>query len=152
MSLRSIAIALLVCIAIVWWVVRDDPETQVRDAHLALASALNKPDGDAGSLSILELRALQQLFADDCVISGDADTLARAYNREEIAGMIVRMRGLFRSIDLTISELTISFPSDDAAVTEFSAVLNASSDTVGGGAVAETRRVTTRMRNIHGVW
>ena len=152
MSIRSVAIVLVLFIAAAWWLLRADPEAEVRNAHRELAELLNKPEGDPDPLSILEIRALQHLFAETCVVTGAARGLLGQYSPEQMVGTIVRVHELFDSIDLRFSEPSISFPADDEAVAVFSAELSAASGRDAVEDVIEARAVTTRMHEIDGSW
>ena len=152
MSLRSLALIAVVVLAAAWWYLSDDPETRVRNAHLELVGVFNKADGDTGTLSLLQIQAIRALFADTCVVSGDAGAQGGRFSPEEMARSIVSLRQAFRSIELTSTEPTIAFPADDEAVSEFSATLVAAGGNFDPGEIAYTRHVTSRMRNVDGEW
>lgn len=150
---RRYLIPILILIAgATWWVLRPDDEARVRQAHAELGQLLNKVESDTSTASILDFRALQNLFADICEVTGDADALAGTHSPEEMASTIVRVRELFTTIDLTFGELRLAFPVEGEAVAEFTAVLVAKSDFDEIGEVAETRNVTSRLRNVDGSW
>jgi len=146
-----LALMLVLVVGAAWWLMRPDAESRVRDAHEELRRLLIR-SGDEGNASLLSARALQGLFADSCEVSGDAEALTGTYSRDEMVGTIIRVRGIFESIELTFGELEIEFPADDDAVAEFPAVLVGRSAQAGFEDISETRRVTSRMRNVEGSW
>jgi len=131
---------------------RDDPEADVRRAHAELASVLGKTGEDGDATALLEAHALQELFAEACEVSGDAGRLTGVYSPEEIASTALRTQALFHSIELTFSELSISFPDPDRAVAQFSAVLTAIGKTERPGTLNENRAVVSRMQRVDGRW
>jgi hypothetical protein len=152
LSYRNLALVVLLVAGSLWWVLRDDAEGQIRAAHEQLAGLLNKTEDEGGAAAILNARALRRLFAEAAQVSGDAQGLAGVYSPEELAGTIVRLRGMFQTIDLTFSELSIAFPDSEDAIVEFTAVLNAAGQIEAVQDVSETRRVTTRMQEVDGTW
>jgi hypothetical protein len=85
-------------------------------------------------------------------ISGNTGGLNGSYSPEETAALIIRVRTIFRAIELTFSEPLIEFPSPDDAIARFAAELRASPgyDELADG--VETREVTSRLRQIDGDW
>lgn len=65
---------------------------------------------------------------------------------------IIRVQGMFFSIDLTFHELVIEFPAAEDAIVNFAAVLVGQSLMEGEGDAAETREVISRMRKVEGKW
>lgn len=151
-SLRSWLVLFLPVAALTWWFLHDDPEERVRHAHEELVRLVSKSGEDANSTSILNARALQKLFADPSLVSGDAESLVGTYSPEEMVRTVISVQALFSSIDLTLGELTIGFPSPDEAVIRFQASLDGQSEIDGHRDVVETRDVTSRMREIDGNW
>ena len=152
LSLRNLAVILIVFAAVTWWILRDDPETEVRNAHAELVQLISKTDAEAGPGLLLKARALADLFAAPSEVSGDARGLSGVYSPEELAGMIVRLRSVFNTIDLTFSELAMDFPTADDAVVEFSAQLAARPPVAEAEEFVERRNVTSRLRFIDGDW
>lgn len=152
MNIRIVIPLVLLLTGAAWWLLYDDPETQVRNAHSELVSLLNKSGEESGSISILNTRLLLGLFANPVNVSGDVDELAGSYSPEEMVRTILSVQGLFQTIDLTVSELMIEFPSDDQAVVNFSAVLEGTSLIDADEAVIETREVVSRMLKVDGDW
>lgn len=147
----SYLIVLVLLAAGVWWWLGDDPEDHVRDAHATLERLLSKAEDDTdGSIPIMQLRELQRLFAETCSLSGDAGALGGSYSPEALVGLVVRVRGAVRRVELEFGELTIDFPSDDVAVTRFSASLDGLE--ISGEPLREARQVESRMREVDGDW
>jgi hypothetical protein len=135
----------------VWWLLGDDPEARVREAHAELAQYLYKSEEESDDgLSVLALRSLETLFAATCSISGDADGLAASYTASELVGVIVRARGAMAAMELRFGEITIEFPQEETAVARFSASLEGMD--VEGERHSEARQVESRMRDFDGVW
>lgn len=149
---RNFVLILVVAVVLAWWVMRDDPETDVRRAHAEFARILGKSTEDGDGTALLEARALQALVAEACEVSGDAGRLTGIYSPEELASTALRTQALFHSIGLTFGKLSLSFPGPDQAVAEFSAVLTAVDKTDRPGTLDETRTVVSRMRRIDGRW
>ena len=152
LSIRNLMVLVAVLAGAWWWLLRDDPEARVRNAHEELIRLVNTAEE---GMTLLNVRALQALFAPTIVVFGDADTLADTYTPEQLVATILGVTGRFDSIDLTISRPAIeksSIAADDEAVSRFSAMLTASSAIEGLAEVAETRRVVSRMRKIDGDW
>ena len=84
--------------------------------------------------------------------TGDAEMLAGSYTSEEMVSTIVRVQGVFLSVDLTFHELVIELPAADDAIVKFTAVLVAQGSTEGEEKAAETRTVISRMRKVDGKW
>jgi len=153
-SYKNVLVIFVLLAAAAWWFLHEDPEAEVRDAHQELTRLLSKVEGDASSTMIINARLLQNLFADTCVVTGDAEMLAGSYTSEEMVSTIIRIQALFLSIDLTFHELVIEFPAADDAIANFTAVLVGQSVMEGEGEVeaAETREVISRMRKVEGKW
>lgn len=152
MKHRNLALILFVAVLLGWWIMRDNPEADVRRAHAELAGILGKTREEGDGTALLETRALQALVAEACEISGDAGRLTGIYSPEELASTALRTQALFHSIELTFGELSISFPDEDRAVVHFSAVLQAAGKTENPGTLDETRAVVSRMQRIDGRW
>lgn len=151
MNYRFLALVLVPLILAGWWILRDDPEAEIRFAHEELIRLIGKAEQDP-ELSILEIRSLQNLFADSCVVAGDAETLQGTYSAEEMIRTILSVQTLFHSIELTFTELEIAFPNTDEAVIRFTAGLTGRSKIEGEEEVNETRDVVSRMRELDGDW
>lgn len=152
MTLRSLALIVLLAAAGLIWFFRDDPVAEVRAAHLELAGLIVKADGESAAAVALQSLALRDLFADPVAVSGDAQGMLDTYTPEDLANRIVRLRSVSQRVDLSLGELIIEFPSPDIAVTEFSAELTVESDYADGGQRNESRRVASHMRLIDGRW
>lgn len=148
--------AVLVAVVAIWWLLGDDPEARVRQAHAELADLVSRTQdqSDAG-LSVLQLRRLEAMFAASLSVSGDADNLVGNYSPQEIVALVVRAHSAFDRVELRFGEITVEFPEEALAVARFSASLDAvetAGDEVSGDAVTETRAVESRMRDIDGEW
>jgi hypothetical protein len=152
MPLRSLGIVVALLLVAAWLILRSDPETLVRDAHAQLADLISKSGDESAGTTILNARALQNLFAARVEISGDADGLTGSHSPEDLAATIIRLRSVFQSIELTFGELAIAFVSDTQAVVEFSAALAASSQAQQVESVSEARQVTSRLQEVDGEW
>lgn len=146
----AIAAALLLA-AGAWWLLHDDPEARVREAHMTLADMLRKSADSDDGLSILQLRSLEALFAERVVISGDAGRYSTSYTPQEIVSLIVQIRAVFASIEIGFGELAIDLPASDSAVARFSAELDGEEGTT-GELVFEARSVESHMRRVDGDW
>jgi len=153
-SYRKVIVILILLSAAAWWFLHEDPEAEVRNAHQELTRLLSKTEGEASSTMIFNARVLQSMFADTCEVTGDAEMLGGSYTPEEMVSTIIRVQGIFLSIDLTFHELEIEFPAADDAIANFTAVLVGQSVMEGEAAVeaAETRGVISRMRKVEGKW
>ena len=152
MSYKNVLVILILLSAAAWWFFHEDPEAEVRDAHQELTRLLSKTEGEASSTMIFNARALQSMFADTCEVTGDAEMLAGSYTPEEMVSTIIRVQGMFLSIDLTFHELVIEFPAADDAIVNFAAVLVGQSLMEGEEKAGETRHVISRMRKVEGKW
>jgi hypothetical protein len=152
LSFRNLAVALLVLFGLLWWMLRGDPETEVREAHRVLLEQIVKTDDETAPALLLKARALADLFAEPVELSGAAEGQGGSYSPEELANLIVRMRTAFDKIDLHFSELGIEFPSDESAIVRFSATLDGQTRIAGDQGRLEQRDVTTRLRLIGGNW
>ena len=152
MSYRNVMVILIVLAAAAWWFLHEDPEAEVRDAHHELTRLLSKTEGEATSTMIFNARVLQNMFADTCEVTGDAEMLAGSYRPEEMVSTIIRVQGMFLSIDLTFHELVIEFPAADDAIVNFTAVLVGRTKMEGEEEAAETREVISRMRKVEDKW
>jgi len=151
-SKRNVIVILVLVAAAAWWFLHEDAEAEVRDAHQELTRLLSKPEGEAGTTTILNARVLQSMFAESCEVTGDADAFAGSYTPEEMVSTIVRVQGLFVKVDLTFHDLVIEFPAADDAIGNFTAVLVGQSQIDGEGEAAEARDVISRMRKVDGDW
>ncbi len=152
MSYRNVIVILILLSAAAWWFLHEDPEAEVRNAHQELTRLLSKTEGEASSTMIFNARVLQSMFADTCEVTGDAEMLGGSYTPEEMVSTIIRVQGIFLSIDLTFHELEIEFPVADDAIVNFTAVLVGRSKMEGEEEAAETREVISRMRKVEGKW
>lgn len=152
LSFRNLALLLLVAAGALWWMLRDDAQTQISRAHEELAGLLSKTGDESVAAASLNVIALRNLFADPVELSGDARGLTGVYSPEDLAGTIVRLRGLFQSIDLSFSELLIEFPAAEVAAIQFSAELTAEAQVGAVEDVIERRSVISRMQDIDGTW
>ena len=154
MNYRNVLIIIILLSAATWWFLHEDPEAEVRDAHQELSRLLSKAEGAASNTTILNAAVLKSMFADTCEVTGDAEMLVGAYTPEEMISTIVRVQGIFRSIELTFHELEIAFPAADDAIVNFTAVLVAQVSKAGEeeGMFGETRTVVSRMRKVDGKW
>ena len=152
MNYRNVIVIAILLSTAAWWFLPEDPEAEVRDAHQDLSRLLSKTEGDAGSAMIINARILQGMFADTCVVTGDAEMLAGSYTPEEMASTIIRVQGIFLSIDLTFHDLVIDFPATNDAIAHFIAVLVGQVQMEGEEEFGETREVISRMRKIQDKW
>jgi hypothetical protein len=152
MSILRPVLIVLVVAAVAWWLLSDNDEARVRQAHEDLASLLSKPEDEGGAAAVLRARTLQGLLADSVAVTGDAGALAGSYTSEQAASTVAGVKGLFNRIDITFDEPSISFPADDEAVTEFTATMTGIAITEGQGTVQEMRRVVSTMKNFDGDW
>ena len=152
MNYKSVLAIFILLSAAAWWLFQEDPEAEVRDAHQELSRLLSKTEGEASSTMILNARVLQNMFADTCEVTGDAEMLGGSYTPEEMASTIIRVQAMFLRIDLTFHKLVIEFPAADDAFVNFTAVLVGQSLLEGEGEAAETREVISRMRKVEGKW
>jgi len=132
-----------------WWLLRPSPEQQVRAVHQDLLQLLRKTEADAAIPSVLDVLAYKALFAEQVRVTGD--DLRGSYTAEDMARLIIRVRGYFRIIDLTFSELAITLPSPDTATATFDAMAEGSPGD-GESPIHEQRRVTTELRRTDGDW
>ena len=142
-----LAVALIALVA--WWVLRDDDEDRVRAAHAELARLLSKTEDASTGATLLNARALDDLFAPAAEVTGDAGPLAGTYSPDDVLRTIVQVQTQFRRIDLTFGELAIEFPEADRATVRFSAELVASRPDM---TISEARNVVSRMDNVDGQW
>ena len=152
MSYKNVLVIFILLSVAAWWFLHEDPEAEVRDAHQELTRLLSKTEGEASSTMIFNARVLQNMFADTCEVTGDAEMLAGSYTPEEIVSTIIRVQGMFLSIDLTFHELVIEFPAADDAIVNFTAVLVGQTKMEGEEEAAETREVISRMRKVEDKW
>ena len=152
MSYKNVLVIFILLSVAAWWFLHEDPEAEVRDAHQELTRLLSKTEGEASSTMIFNARVLQNMFADTCEVTGDAEILAGSYTPEEMVSTIIRVQGLFLSIDLTFHELVIEFPAADDAIVNFTAVLVGRTKMEGEEEAAETREVISRMRKVEDKW
>ncbi len=152
MSYKNVLVIFILLSVAAWWFFHEDPEAEVRDAHQELTRLLSKTEGEASSTMIFNARVLQNMFADTCEVTGDAEILAGSYTPEERVSTIIRVQGMFLSIDLTFHELVIEFPAADDAIVNFTAVLVGRTKMEGEEEAAETREVISRMRKVEDKW
>ena len=152
MNYRNAIVVLILLAAVSWWFLREDPEAEVRAAHQELTRLLSKTEDQATASTILDARNLQSLFADNCVVTGDAEMFVGSYTSEEMVGTIIRVQGAFLKVDLTFHDLEIEFPAVDDAISSFTAVLVGKSMVDGEAEAAEAREVVSRMRKVEGKW
>ncbi len=152
LSFRNLAIVLLVLFGLLWWMLGGDPEENVSAAHTELLEQIVKTDDETAPALLLKARALADLFADPIEVSGTAEGMAGIYSPEELGNLIVRLRTVFDTIELTFSELAIEFPSDENAIVRFSAALDGQTRIAGDQGRFEERSVTTRLRLTSGDW
>ena len=152
MSYKNVLVIFILLSVAAWWFLHEDPEAEVRDAHQELTRLLSKTEGEASSTMIFNARVLQNMFADTCEVTGDAEMLAGSYTPEEMVSTIIRVQGMFLSIDLTFHELVIEFPAADDAIVNFTAVLVGRTKMEGEEEAAETREVISRMRKVEDKW
>ncbi len=152
MSYRNVIVIFVLLAGAAWWFLHEDPEAEVRDAHQELSRLLSKSEGEASSTVIINARILQNMFADTCDVIGDAEMLVGRYTPEEMASTIIRIQGLFLSIDLTFHDLVIEFPAADDAIAHFTAVLVGQVQMEGEEEFGETREVISRMRKVQDKW
>ena len=152
MNYKIWLVILVLLSAVGWWFFHESPEAEIRDAHQELTRLLSKTEGDASRTTILNAALLKSMFADNCEVTGDAEMLAGSYSPEEMVSTIIRVQGIFLSIDLTFHDLMIGFPAEDDAITKFTAVLVGQSQIEGEEKAAETREVISRMRKVEGKW
>lgn len=132
-----------------WWFFDEDPEAEIREAHQEFARLLSKPEGEASAIMLLNSQILQRMFADSCVITGEAERFSGNYTPEEITGIIMQVRQIFTSVDLSFQDLVIEFPTEDEATTSFTARMISQGRTE---EMIEMREVVSRMRKIDGDW
>ncbi len=152
MNYKSVLVIFILLSASAWWFLHEDPEAEVRDAHQELTRLLSKTEGEASSTMILNARVLQNMFADTCEVTGDAEMFGGSYTPEDMASTIIRVQAMFLRIDLTFHKLVIEFPAADDVFVNFTAVLVGQNLLEGEGEAAETREVISRMRKVEGKW
>jgi len=151
-NLRTVLLIIVPVVVVAWWLLHENPEARVRNAHEDLARLVSKAEDDTNSTSFLNARALQALFAERCAITGDADAFTQIYTPEELVRTVIGVQARFDSLQLTFGELTIVFPTSDEAAVSFRATLEGRSSIGGDEAVVETRDVVSQMRNVDGEW
>jgi len=147
----GIVISVLLLIA-GWWFFHEDPEADVREAHAELARLLSKAESDPDRSMLVDARRMQNLFAETCDVTGDAEMFVGSYTREDMVSTIVQVQAMFTNVELTFHELEVEFPAEDDARVNYTAVLVSRSTMTDGEAVAETRDVVSRLRKIEGEW
>ena len=152
MSYRNVIVIVILLATAAWWFLHEDPEAEVRAAHMELTRLLSKKEGEATSAMLVNARMLQNMFADTCEVTGDAEMLVGSYTPEEMVSTIIQVQGMFLSIDLTFHELVVEFPAADDAIVNFTAVLVGRSILEGEEEASETREVVSRLRNVEGKW
>lgn len=151
MRLPHILLLLALVAALAFWLLRDDSEAQVRQAHADLAEFFFTADEDSTTnLSVLDLRRLQSLFAEDVSVIGEPDDFTASYTRSEIVGLIVDLRGSFVRSELRLQDLGVEFPEPDLAVVRFAATMEAVFRD--GDRLLEAMEVESRMRDVDGRW
>jgi len=146
-----ILLLLAMVAAIAFWLLRDDSEARVRRAHADLAEFLVTSDDDsAAALSVLDLRRLQSLFAENVSVTGEPDGTATTYTPSQIVGLIVDLRASFIRSELRLQDLRVEFPEPGLAVSRFSATMDAVFRD--GDDLFEEMGVESRMRNVDGRW
>jgi hypothetical protein len=152
MTPRYLVLVFALAAGLGWWLLGESPEEQVLAAHEELRQLLRKSEDDDATPSIRDALAYQALFADPMEISGSTGGLNGSYSPEETAALILRVRAIFRTVELTFSKPQIEFLSPDSAVGHFAAELRASPgyDELADG--VETREVTSRLQQIDGDW
>ena len=151
MNIRALAIVVLLGLGIAWWFIHEDDETRVRDAHATLAELVSRT-ADDGRLSVLEIRTLQQMFAEPTVIAGDGEGLLGTWAPNDLAGVIVSAREVFPTLELAFENLAVTFPDPDEASSSFTATLSAISERPEIEPLSEQRSVSGRMRRVDGEW
>ena len=107
---------------------------------------------ETSDATLLNAFALQAKFANTCTVRGAADMFVGSYTPEEMAGTILQVRGLFRSVDLAFHELNIDFPAADEATVSFTARVTVDYRTEGIADASEVREVVSRMEKVEGDW
>lgn len=134
----------------IWWLLGDDPEARVREAHADLAELLSTPDEPVDGLPLARIRRLESLFAEQCLVTGDADLFAGSHRPQDLVQQVLAVHGALDRVDVSFGEIRILFPDEDTAIARFPAVLTATE--VGGETRTESREVESRMQRIDGDW
>jgi len=154
LSWRNLVVGALVIVIGAFWLLHDDPEARVRDAHETLRDLIVKEYGESPAAAVAGFRSLRNLFAEEIVVAGEAGSFAASYTDQELAATVLRVRELFASVELGFDNLEVAFPQAGEAVGQFSASLIAipGDGSSTEGELREARRVTSRLVEIDGRW
>ena len=148
----QIIAALIAVIGVAWWLFIDNDEDKIRAAHETLIELLQKTGDEGDAPTLLDALALQGLFAETCVVSGDADAVVGSYTGQQLASTVLQVKALFERVEITTTEFIIEMIGEGAAEIEFSATLDGTSVIEGEEHVLEARTVFSRMDKIDGEW
>ena len=151
-QITATVILLVTLAGVAWWLFPENATSEVRDAHRDLARMMSNSEDETSNATLLNAFALQAKFANTCTVRGAADMFVGSYTPEEMAGTILRVRGLFRSVDLAFRELKIDFPEADEATVSFTARVTVQYRTEGIADASEVRGVVSRMEKVEGDW
>lgn len=151
-QITATVILLVTLAGVAWWLFPKDAAAEIRDAHQDLARMMSKSEDETSNATLLNAFALQAKFANTCTVRGAADMFVGSYTPEQMAGTILQVRGLFRSVDLNFHGLEIDLPADDEATISFTARVTVQYRTEGIADASEIREVVSRMEKVEGDW
>ncbi len=151
-QITATVILLVTLAGVAWWLFPENAASEIRGAHRDLARLMSKSEDETSKATLLNAYALQAKFSNSCTVRGAADMFVGSYTPEEMAGTIIRVRGLFRSVDLTFHGLKIDLPAADEATVSFTARVTVQYRTEGIADASEVREVVSRMEKVEGDW
>ncbi len=150
--LSAAVLSLLVAAGVFWLMRSVSDSAKVTKTLKTLCVAASKPAGENPALSALKLRHIQEIFEPKCHFDFRFDAFNGTLNPTEITSHLVRIKGVFRSIDVDISGLRIEFSAPGEAKALFAGSFEARGREDKGD-VSEVRDVVALLkRDAEGHW
>ncbi len=133
-----------------WYLKQDSDEGKIKDTLRALCQIASKADGEKNTTNLLKMRAIDNVFAPECRINFHYDLFNGTYKTEEVVSAWGRSRGLFRSCNVDLRDLSITVTPPDKAVAYFTGTLDA--QLTDGSKISEVRDLECRLQKFENDW
>lgn len=148
---RLLLIAAMV-VAVVVLVMRLLPSEEKRVVRqFDRFSSWASKDQDEKPLKMTEnIQKLKSLFADQCELRTDMESLGGQYSPEQIASYAMQARAYFVEVSLSFHDISVEIQEGDRAVVRLTARLQG--DSVAEEKVGEVRELECELQKIGGTW
>ncbi len=150
-GLYALLLAVMVTAAVGWrlWR-RRTPEWQVLHQLDQLVRCASKEENESFATGLWKVNAVEKFFAPECTFDCHTEMFEGKYSPSQISAELGKIRMLYLHVRLDISDPTVTFPSPDEAVVDFTGHVTGVSKH--GYAVNAVREMICRLKKLDDEW